>query len=173
MIEDRRCRVYHGQDKTVEQLVAGRSVLSNSEYLTRHSRVLAIRAVTWVKEHKLTGADTWYKERWEQRIVLENDKGKLVWNFEFNLRKTEIARRPDLILETKYKKQIWIWDMACPMQQNIDTKQRDKVTRYQQLAFEMRERKPGYTVTIVLVIIGDLSGGMKKKMDELTKPLKK
>ena len=136
MIEDARCRVCHGHDKTVEQLVAGCTLLSNSEYLTRHSRALTIHAVTWVKEHKLIGADTvWYKERWEQRIVLENDKGKLAWDFEFNLLKTETARRPDLILETKYEKQIWICDMACPMQQNINTKRRDKLTRYQQLAF--------------------------------------
>ena len=74
MIEDGRCRVCHGQDKTVEQLVAGCTVLSSSEYLTRHCRALTIHAVTWVKERKLIGADTvWYKERWEQRIVLEND----------------------------------------------------------------------------------------------------
>ena len=63
--------------------------------------------------------------------------------------------------------------MACLMQQNIDTKRRDKLTRYQQLPFEMRERKPEYIVTIIPVIIGDLKGGMKKTMDELTKPLKK
>ena len=82
MIEDGRCRVCHGHNKTVEQLVAGWTVLSNSEYLTRHRRALTIHTVTWVKEHKLIGADTvWYKERWEQRIVLENDKGKLVWDF--------------------------------------------------------------------------------------------
>ena len=63
--------------------------------------------------------------------------------------------------------------MGCPMQQNIDTKRRDKLTRYRQLAFEMRERRPGYTVTFVPVIIGALGGGMKKTMDELTKLITK
>ena len=37
----------------------------------------------------------------------------------------------------------------------------------------MRERRPRYTVTIVPEIIGALSGGMKKTMDELTKLLTK
>ena len=37
----------------------------------------------------------------------------------------------------------------------------------------MRERIPRYTVTIVPEIIGALSGGMKKTMDELTKLLTK
>ena len=106
-------------------------------------------------------------------MVLENDKAKLVWDFQFNFRKTETARRPDLILELKNEKQIWICDMACPMQPNIDRKWTDKLTRYRQLAFEMRERRPGYTVTIIPVIIGALGGGMKKTTNELTKLLAK
>ena len=59
------------------------------------------------------------------------------------------------------------------MQQKIDTKRADKLTRYRQLAFEMRERRPGYTVTIVPVIIRALGGGMKKTINELTKLLAK
>ena len=37
----------------------------------------------------------------------------------------------------------------------------------------MRERRPGYTVTIVPIIIGALGGGMKKTINELTKLLAK
>ena len=114
-----------------------------------------------------------YKERWEPGMVLENDKAKLVWDFQFNLRKPQTARRPELILETKYEKKIWICDMACPMQQNIDTKRRDKLRRYQQLAFKMRERRPGYTVAIVPIIIGALGRRMKKTMNDLTKLITK
>ena len=123
LIEDGRCQVCHGQDETVEHLVVGCTILSNSEYLTRHKTALMILAVTWTKEHNLIGADTmWYQERWERGMVLENNKAKLVLNFQLSLQKTEIARRPNLILETKCEKQIWFCDMACPMKQNIDTK---------------------------------------------------
>ena len=63
-----------------------------------------IMAVSWTKEYKLVGDEmVWYKERWERGAVFENDKGKLVWDFEFNLRKTTTARS-DLILEDKEKK---------------------------------------------------------------------
>ena len=58
----------------MEYLVSGCTVLSNSEYLARHNRALMILAVTWVKKHKLFGADTvWYKKRWEHEMVWEND----------------------------------------------------------------------------------------------------
>ena len=38
---------------------------------------------------------------------------QIVMDFEFKLRKTIAARRPDLILEDKEKRYIWIYDMAC------------------------------------------------------------
>ena len=37
-------------------------------------------------------------------MVLENDQAKLNSDFQFNRRKTETARRPDLICKTKYEK---------------------------------------------------------------------
>ena len=43
----------------------------------------------------------------------ENERGKVVLDFEFHLRKTKMVRRPDLTLEEKVRK-IWICDMACP-----------------------------------------------------------
>ena len=48
-----------------------------------------------------------------------------------------------------------------------------KLTRYRQLAFEMRERRPAYTVTIVPIIVKALGGVMKKTMNDLTKLLTK
>ena len=53
-------------------------------------------------------------------------EAKLVWDFEFYLRKTTTARRPDLTV--KDKESIWICDMACPQQQNQKTKRLEKAT---------------------------------------------
>ena len=57
--------------------------------------------------------------------------------------------------------------MACPQQQNIDTKRMEKLTKYRQLAFETRERRPGHVIKVVSVIIGALGGGMKMLKTEL------
>ena len=63
LIEGGKCRVFHGQNETVEHLVAGCSVLSNSESLASRNRAPMILAVTWAKGYELIGADTiWYKE---------------------------------------------------------------------------------------------------------------
>ena len=100
---------------------------------------------------------------------MENDKGKLVWDFEFHLRKTTTARRPDLILEDKEKKKIWICDMACPQQRNIQAKRLDKLTKYRQLAYKTRERRLGYEIMVVLLIIGALGGGVKQIFSDMGK----
>ena len=169
LIEDGWCRYCFSHGETVEHLVAGCRVLLNSEYLTRHKRALMVLVVAWAKEYELIGEDTvWYKERWQQRTVLENGKAKLVWDFEFSLRKTNTSRRPDLILEDKKSKKIWICDMACPQQQNIEAKQLEKLTKYTQVAYELRERRPGYKITVIPLIIGVLGGGMKSALDELS-----
>ena len=63
-IEDGRYRICHGHNETVEQLVAGCTVLSNNKYLGKHNRALMILTVTWAKECKLIGGDTlWCKEQ--------------------------------------------------------------------------------------------------------------
>ena len=61
-----------------------------------------ILAIVWANNHDLVGQDVvWYKKQWERGTVLENGKAKLIWDFEFYLRKTTTARRPDLILKDK------------------------------------------------------------------------
>ena len=94
---------------------------------------------------------------------------KLVWDFEFHLRKTTTATRPDMILELKTGKKIYICDMTCPQQNNIGAKRTEKLTKYRQLAFETRERRPGYKIYVVPVVVGAFGGGIKVLKVDLKK----
>ena len=127
-----------------------------------------ILAVAWAKKHGLIGQDViWYEQCWDRGTVFENERAKLVWDFEFHMCKTTTSRRPDLILEMKEDRKILICNMGCPQQQNINTKRMEKLMKYIQLAFDMRERHPGYVIKVVPVIIGALGGGMKMLKTEL------
>ena len=70
------------------------------------------------------------------------------------MRKTTSSRRPDVIIENDEEKKLWIMDMACPNEKNIGEKHREKLTKYQQLVFEMREKIPEYRVEIVPIVTG-------------------
>ena len=106
---------------------------------------------------------TWFLQNNNKKgKVLENGKGKLVWDFEYKMRQSSSARRPDLTLEDKERKRVWICDMACPQESNIEAKVKEKLDKYQQLAFEMRENRVGHRVEIVPLVIGCLGGGVGK-----------
>ena len=81
-------------------------------------------AVQWAKEVELIDTQTikWYCERWERGHVLKNGRAKLVWDFEYHHRTTATYRRPDLTLEDKERKMLWLCDMACPKEDNVNMK---------------------------------------------------
>ena len=67
-----------------------------------HNKALMILAVAWAKQQKLIDQEaTWYQQKWDRGMVLENNKTKLVWDVEFHIRKTNTKRRRNLILEIK------------------------------------------------------------------------
>ena len=141
LTDDGKCRLCNQHSETIEHLVAGCTKLANSEYLTRHNRALMLLAVTWAKQQELIDQEAiWYQQKRDRGTVLENDKAKLVWDFDFSLGITTTIKRLDLILELKIDRKIWICDMAFPQQNNIDTKRAKKTTKYKQIAFEMREQ---------------------------------
>ena len=93
------------QRETVEHLLDGCKVFANSEYLNRHNKALIILAISWAKEFNLVEKDMkWCKQKWCTGYVLENEQAKLVWDSEFNLRKTTTSRRPDLTVGDNEKK---------------------------------------------------------------------
>ena len=59
-----------------------------------------------------------------------SSQAKLVWDFEFNLRKATTTRGPDLMLEEGQTKTKRICDMACSQENNLEIKTLEKRTNY-------------------------------------------
>ena len=159
--------------ETVEHVLAGCRVIAGTEYLRRHDNALRVLAVAWCKQQGILSDDVlWYEVNWGKGHVVEGNESKMLWDFEYKLRVTERARRTDLTLEDGTNKMIWIVDMACPQEHNINDKYREKLNKYQQLIFTTREKRPGYNVEILPMIIGCLGGGMKRLQEQVAKILK-
>ena len=165
-----RCRLCKEKKETVYHWLSGCKKLAGNEYVKRHNKALMILCVEWSKVHGLMPEEAiWYKENWKQGHILENDEMKLSWDFEYAMRATTTARRPDATLEYKYQKQIYIVDMACPHDSNIDGKYQEKISKYQQLAFELRERRPGYRIEVVPIVLGCMGTGVSKLRESINK----
>ena len=78
-----------------------------------------------------------------------------------------MARRPDLTLEDNAKKKIWICDMACHQQQNIEAKKLEKLNKYKQLAHKSRVRHPEYKIMIAPMVIGALCADIGQIMVDM------
>ena len=169
-VESAKCRLCGKFDETVNHLLAGCTVLAGKEYLRRHNNALMILAVEWAKKEKiLKEEEKWYNTSWTSGTVLERGGKKLIWDFEFKMRRETTARRPDLVLEDADSKRIWIVDMACPMDENVVEKFTEKLRKYEQLAFETREKRHGYIVNIVPVIVGCTGRGGKELIKQIRK----
>ena len=159
--------------KQLNMLLAGCRVIAGTEYLRRHDNALKVLAVAWCKQQGILNDDVlWYKVNCGKSHVVEGDESTMLWDFEYKLRVTERARRPDLTLEDRAKKKIWIVDMACPQEHNISDKHREKLNKYQQLTFTTREKRPGYDVKILPMIIGCLGGGMQRLAEQVAMIIK-
>ena len=75
------------------------------------------------------------------------------------MRQSNWATRSDLTLEDKERKPVWICDMVCPLENNIEAKVKEKLDKYQLLALEMREDRDGHRAEIFPLVIGCLGGG--------------
>ena len=78
----------HGQKLDLGyHLLSGCEKLAENEYLKRHN-ALMVFAKEWAKISKLLDKNVkWYEHSWEKGKVLENEKAKLLWDFEFRTRK--------------------------------------------------------------------------------------
>ena len=85
-----------------------------------------------------------------------------MWDFEYKLRQSSSVRRPDLTFEDKETKKIWICEMACPQENNIEARVKEKLDEYQQQAFEKRENRFRYRDEVFPLVFGSLGGGAGK-----------
>ena len=62
---------------------------------------------------------------------------------------------------------------GMPAREHTEKKRLEKRTNYRQFAFQIRERRPGFNVKVVLLVINAFSGGIKEILKELKNVWKK
>ena len=153
----------------MQHLLAGCEKLASTEYVRRHNNALKMLAVRWAINNGVLPPNTkWWNENWTKRRMIQRNGYKLLWDWEHRMKTTNTVKRPDMMLEDESKKMICIVDMARRYESNIHEKRIEKLRKYQQFAFELRERREQYRVTVVPLVIGCLGGGIK----QLTKDIK-
>ena len=120
----RKCGIF---PESVEHIVAGCPVMAQTTYLNRHYAITS--AVHW----SLCGAcgfeqsEDWWKHN--PVPVLENANCKILYDFNIFTDRLISSRRPDLVLVNKETNSTFLVDVACVMDRNVLTKEKEKVDK--------------------------------------------
>ena len=123
-------------------------------YKERHDRAILIVLWRLLKEYGFKQEEPWYKL--EAKPVYENRSVKILWDYSIPRDEEITERRPDLVVEDRLCKSIFIIEMSVPTDSNINGRWQEKFRKYQKLAADMRKQFRGYRIKAVLMIIGAL-----------------
>ena len=110
--QNSKCRLCGDRDETINHIISECSKLAQKEYKTRHDWVG--KGIHWemCKKFKFDYTNKWYMHN--PAAVLENDTHKLLWDFDIQTNHLISARRPDLIIINKKKKNLQNCGLCCP-----------------------------------------------------------
>ena len=148
-----KCRKCNEKEETINHIISECSALAQYQYKKRHDTVA--KALHWslCKKHQLSCSDKWYEHQPES--VMENEKVKLLWDFDIRTEKVIRAHRPDLTLIDKGRNKVSLIDVAVPWDSRVEEKEREKVEKYQDLRVEV-QRLWEKQVDVVPIVTGAL-----------------
>jgi hypothetical protein len=160
--KDALCRMCKEKNETVAHLLAGCSKLSLNEYLRRHNEVARLLHKNICDDFGIPTTKRYWMH--EPTAVTETEDVKILWDFEIQTDHHITARRPDIIVVDKKKKETLIIDVAVPEDRNICDKEKEKITKYQDLRLEIKKLW-NTKAKVVPVVIGSL-GAHTSKLNE-------
>ena len=105
--------------------------------------------------------DVYKRQLHNPEAVTENEKVKILWDFEVRTDRRIHHRRPDIVIVDKENKQVTIIDVAIPSDNNIKEKEIEKITKYQDLKLEVQKLWK-IKAKVVPVVIGGLGATSKE-----------
>ena len=158
------CRLCGLVDETVNHIISECSKLAQKEYKRRHDWVG--KRIHWevCRENGIEVKTKWYEHQPE--VVQENERYKILWDLNVQTDQVIEARRPDMIVKDKETKFVTIIDFAIPYDTRVNSKEVEKIEKYQDLAREIK-RLWGMRVTVIPIVIGAFGTTPKKLKERL------
>ena len=103
MQQNRKCRLYGDRDETINHIISECSKLAQKGSKARHDWIGKVINWEMSKKFQFDHTNKWYMHN--PALVLENDTHKLLWDFNIQTDQLIPARRPDLILINKNKRE--------------------------------------------------------------------
>lgn len=146
------CRRCNQATEHIQHITSSCPILAPREYLERHNAVCKIyhqaigRSIGLIK-------DIVQNHTYLPSEVLENDRYKLCWDTSIITDRPVQHNRPDIVLLDREKSEVKIIDVTIPADDNMERAYTDKLTKYHDLAFEMKEIYRLKTTSVIPLIL--------------------
>lgn len=147
-----RCRMCQGATETIQHLSSGCSYLAPRDHKKRHDDVARIIHQAICQKMELISQTVPYY-RYSPTDFLENERGKVYWDKMVLTDKEIQHNRPDILVFNSGKKCAYIIDVVIPQDNNILEARNHKVTKYLDLAHEIKDIYQLSQVTIHPIVV--------------------
>ena len=126
--------MYDERDESITHLIAECKKLSRKEYKQIHNNIARIVHLELRQKCGLVGEVKWYNHK--PASVVENDRVKILWDFNIQTDHVIQHRRPDIVVLYKNGKKCHLVDITVPGDKRTELKEHEKVDNYTELRQE-------------------------------------
>lgn len=146
------CRKCKQGKEHIQHVTSGCSVLAPREYTDRHNQMAKIYHQAMALKYRLLNVKK-KNHLYLPDVILENEFYKLYWDTTMVTDRPVANNRPDIVLFKKEQKVCYIIDITVPSDDNISRAYSEKLSKYFDLSFNLREMYQLKQVSVVPLVI--------------------
>ena len=150
------------RDESITHLIAECKKLAQKEYKQRHN-IGRIVHLELSQKFDLVGELKWYNHK--PASAIENDKVKILQDFNIQTDLVIQHRRPDIVVLYKTERKCHLINIVVPGDKMIELKEQEKIEIYSELRWEVKKIWNLSQVVVVPVVIGALGVTSKRQKD--------
>ncbi|XP_045474936.1 uncharacterized protein LOC123680863 [Harmonia axyridis] len=163
------CRKCKLRREHIQHVTSGCSILAPREYTDRHNQMAKVYHQAMALKLKLV--KTKRKDHlYSPENVLENEEFKLYWDTTIVTDRPVANNRPDIVLLNKTEKSCEIIDITVPSDDSISRAYTEKITKYFDLSFELKEMYKLKKISIIPLVMS-VNGLVEEHLVDNTKML--
>lgn len=161
-----KCRRCSQATESVQHVTSSCPILAPTDYTERHNAMAKVYHQAIAAKAGLINK---IRKPFEYRPcrVLENDNYRLYWDTTVETNRPIPHNRPDLMLINKKERQVIIMDVSVLADDNISRAFTEKISKYQELAFEIKSTQNLRTAIFHPLIIST-NGLVEQHLKEIT-----
>ena len=142
------------RNETISYIVSECGKLAQKEYKRRYDNVGRYAHWQFCEKLGFNRARPWYEH--EPESVVENENFKIIWDFSIQCDHMIEARRSDLPVADKVKKETMIINVAIPRDTRVCDKEQEKIEKYSLLKDEIARLRQMKKFVVIPIVVGAL-----------------